>query len=113
MASDRSFVEFIIDQIESAGSVSYRKMFGEYAIYCNSKVVALICKNQLFVKQTDSGRSFIGTVVEAPPYSGAKLHFLIEDRFEDREWISNLIKITAEELPEVKHKTKKIKGKSK
>jgi TfoX/Sxy family transcriptional regulator of competence genes len=110
MASDQSFVEFIVDQIGSAGSIAYRKMFGEYAIYCDGKVVALICDNQLYVKQTNSGRSFIGDVVEKPAYPGARLSFLIEDKFEDREWISNLVKVTAKELPVTKQKIKIKKG---
>ena len=66
MASDQDFVEFVVDQIENAGVISYRKMFGEYALYCEGKVVALVCENQLFVKPTKAGRSFIGNVVEAP-----------------------------------------------
>jgi hypothetical protein len=71
----------------------------------------LVCDDQLFVKQTDSGRSFIGDVIEAAPYPGAKLSFLIEDRFEDREWFSNLIRITAKELPAPKpKKERKRKG---
>jgi TfoX/Sxy family transcriptional regulator of competence genes len=99
MASDKSFIEFIADQMGDAGVISHRKMFGEYAIYCDGKVVALVCDNQLFVKPTGGGRSYIGDVVEAAPYTGAKLYFLIEDAFEDREWISELIRITAQELP--------------
>ena len=34
------------------------------------------------------------------------MHFLIEDRFEDREWLGGLIKITAQELPITKQKRK-------
>lgn len=109
MASDRDFVEFIVDQIENAGDIRYRMMFGEYTIYCNEKVTALVCDNQLFVKPTEAGRSFIGEVVEAPPYPGAKMSFLIEDGFENREWISELVRITAKELPEPKPKKKKKK----
>lgn len=108
MASDLSFVEFIVDQMRGAGSVSYRKMFGEFALYCDGKVVALICDNQLFIKATDAGKKFIGDVVEAPAYPGAKLSFLIEDKFEDREWISGLVKITTKSLPEPKIKKKAI-----
>jgi TfoX/Sxy family transcriptional regulator of competence genes len=109
MASDESFVEFVVDQMGDAGHVSYRKMFGEYAIYCHGRVVALVCDNQLFVKQTEGGRSYLGSIVEAAPYPGAKLHFLIGDTFEDREWISGLIKITAEELPAPKPKRSRKK----
>jgi len=49
--------EFIVEQIENAGVITYRKMFGEYALYCNGKVIALICDNQLFVKPTKAGKS--------------------------------------------------------
>ena len=104
MASDKSFVEFIVDQIDNAGQITFKKMFGEYAVYCNGKVVALVCDNRLFVKPTVGGRAFIGNVDEVPPYTGAKPSFLIDDRFEDREWISNLIRITYKELPETKPK---------
>ena len=107
MASDQSFVEFIVDQIENDGLITFKKMFGEYALYCEGKVVALVCDNQLFIKPTEGGRAFIGHVVEAPPFTGAKLSFLIDDRIEDRQWISNLIRITYEELPEPKEKKKR------
>jgi len=104
MSSDEDYVKYIVDQIENAGEIIYKKMFGEYAIYSDGKIVALVCDNQFFVKQTDSGRLFIGDVVEASPYPGAKLSFLIEDKVEDKEWFSNLIRITAKELPSPKPK---------
>lgn len=90
-----------------AGLMSQKKMFGEYAIYCNGRVVALVCDNQLFVKPTKGGREYIGNPVEAAPYVGAKPYFLIEAAFEDREWISGLISTTAEELPIPQPKSKK------
>lgn len=113
MSSDQSFIDFIVDQIENAGIINYRKMFGEYALYCEGKVVALVCDNQLFIKPTESGRSFIGNVVEAPAYPGAKPSFLIDDKIDDREWISTLIRITFDELPAPKLKAKKKKQEKK
>jgi len=113
MASDKSFIEFIVDQMGNSGFISHKKMFGEYAIYCDGKVVALVCDNQLFIKPTEGGRTYIGNIVEAAPYPGAKLYFLIEDAFEDREWISGLIKITAQELPVPKQKRSKARGATK
>jgi TfoX/Sxy family transcriptional regulator of competence genes len=109
MASDENFVKFISEQIETAGQIRYRKMFGEYAVYCNEKVVTLICNNQLFVKPSNAGREFIGDVVEAPPYKGAKPSFLIEDQFENKEWLSELIRLTENELPPPKKKKSKRK----
>ena len=104
MASGLHIVEFIAEQMENAGEITYRAMFGEYALYCDGKIMALVCDNQLFVKPTKAGRSFIGDVIEAPPYPGAKPYFLIEDQLEDREWIGNLVRVTVKELPEPKPK---------
>lgn len=111
MASDLAFVEFVRDQIAAAGTITFRKMFGEYAIYCEGKVVALVCDNQLFVKPTKGGRSLFDRVDEAPPYPGAKPHFLIGDRLDDREWLADLIRITLSEVPDPKpKKAKPTKG---
>ncbi|HNX59064.1 MAG TPA: TfoX/Sxy family protein [Spirochaetota bacterium] len=110
MASDRSFVEFVADQVSEAGDISYRMMFGEYALYSGRKVILLICDNRVFVKPTEGGRAFIGDVVEAPAYPGAKPSFLIEDRIEDREWMTELVRITANELPEPKPKKSEKKA---
>ena len=107
MATDLEFMEFLADQMAGAGEISHRKMFGEYAVYCGGKVVALVCDNQLFVKPTAAGRAFIGAPVEAPAYPGAKDSFLIEDAFEDRDWIAELIRITARDLPAPKPKKPK------
>jgi len=111
MASDLEFVEFAVDQIKGTGDITYRQMFGGYTLYCKGKIVALICDNQFFVKPTEAGRSFIGDVVEAPPYPGAKPSFLIGEQIEDKDWMSNLVRLTEKELPEPKPK-KKPKKKS-
>lgn len=110
MSSDLEFVDFIVDQIENAGEITAKKMFGEYGVWSDGKIFALICDNKLFIKPTEAGRVFINDVVEAPPYPGAKPSFLIEDKIDDREWISNLVRITLNELPEPKPKTKKPKN---
>ena len=107
MATDKAFVDFVLDQIENAGEITAKKMFGEYGVFSNGKIFALICDNKLFIKPTESGRAFIQDVVQAPPYKGAKPSFLIEDKIEDREWLSELIRISLKELPEPKPKKKK------
>ena len=107
MATDKAFVDFILDQIDDAGEIKAKKMFGEYGVFSNGKIFALICDNKLFIKPTDGGRAFIGDVLEAPPYNGAKPSFLIEDKIEDRDWLSELIRISLKELPEPKPKKKK------
>ena len=108
MASKQATVEYIADQMANAGSITYRKMFGEYALYCDTKVVAFVCDDQLYIKPTNAGRAYIGNVTEAPAYPGSKMYFQIDgDQWEDQEWLSNLVRNTAAELPLPKPKKKK------
>ncbi len=107
MATQQKTVDFILEQMADVGDVSARKMFGEYAIYADRKVVALVCDDQLYVKTTAAGKAYIGKVKEAPAYKGAKPSFLISgDYWEDAEWLAGLIKVTAKELPVPKPKAK-------
>lgn len=113
MGSDLSFVEFVVDGLEADLVATYRRMFGEFGLYSAGKLFGLICNDQLFVKPTEGGRAHIGDVVEAPAYPGAKPSFLIGDRIDDPEWLSELVRITVRELPDAKPKKprkKKSKG---
>ncbi len=109
MASNLEYVEYVCDQISSAGSIAYKKMFGEYCIYCDGKVVGVICDNQFFVKKTVSGASLIPDCEEAAPYAGAKLHLLITN-VDNRELMAKFISATFNELPMPKPKKKKRKS---
>lgn len=100
MASRATTVEFIAEQVSGAGVIAMRKMFGEYAIYCDIKLTALVCDDRLVVKPTKAGRTHIGEVAEQPPYHGAKAYYLISgDLWDDRDWLTTLIRISAAELP--------------
>ena len=108
MASRQSTVDFLAQQISSAGIVSARKMFGEYGIYCGEKMVALVCDDQLFVKPTPGGKAFLGEYSEGPPYPGAKPWFIISgEKWDDHEWLSQLMNITSAQLPVPKNKAPK------
>jgi TfoX/Sxy family transcriptional regulator of competence genes len=107
MASQQNFVDFVTDQIQNAGTITAKKMFGEYGVYSDGKLFGLICDDKLFIKPTKAGREFIGNPTELSPYEGAKPSFVIEDKVEDSEWLSNLVRMTVNELPEPKPKSKK------
>lgn len=110
MASDLEFVTFVVDQCDEDLAVTYKRMFGEFGLYAHDKFVGVICDNRLFVKPTEGGRSFIGEVVEAPAYPGARPTFLIEDQIDDGAWLSELLRITARELPAPRPKRRKGKS---
>jgi len=74
MATQQSTVDYLLEQLRRAGSVSARKMFGEYALYRDGKLVALICDDQLYLKPTAAGRALADGCVD-----GADLARISED----------------------------------
>ena len=111
MATDQSFVEHLQSQSGLGHGLSFKKMFGEYALYFQGKVVAFACDNQLYLKPTEQGRALIGKVSEHPPYPGGKLYFLIDEQLEDRDLLGKLFRVTADALPLPKPKRRAQAGK--
>ncbi len=109
MATKQGTVDYILDQLASLEKISARKMFGEYALYCDAKVVGLICDDTLYIKITDEGKKFVGKYYEEGyAYDGAKVSMKIDpDQIDDHEWLSNLVAITTKELPAPRPKVKK------
>ena len=107
MATDLDFMTFVYEQIRTAGDIRYRKMFGEYAVYCDEKVVALACDNQLFVRPTEAASAVLGEFRQGSPYPGAKLHVLIDTQLEESDLLTELIRATAALTPLPKPKKPK------
>ncbi len=103
MASSEEFVKYIADQLSDAGMITYKKMFGEYGLYCNGKYFACVSDDQFFVKVTDKGRKVLINPEMAPPYEGAKPSFLIT-KIDDKELLCNLAIATCDDLPAPKPK---------
>ena len=101
MATSTSTIDFLLDQLASLPRVRVRKMFGEYALYCDDKVVALVCNDQLFVKITPDGKALVGKrYVEGEAYPGARPSMVIgAEEIDDRERLCELVRITARALP--------------
>lgn len=110
MASDKQSLEAVLTLIRGAGDITAKPMFGEYGIYCNEKLVALLCDNLLYVKPTEPGRAFLKHPVEAPPYPGAKACFLIRDPVKMSHVLPELIQITFHALPAPKAVARKKAG---
>lgn len=104
MATDAGYAKYVCDQLQAAGGISARKMFGEYGLYRHGKLVALIADNQLFVKPTPEGAAVLGTPTYGPPYPGAKPFFNVSDLLDDPEWLVRLIEATDAALPPPKKK---------
>lgn len=110
MASDPHTVEFIVEHMSLvAPSARSRPMFGEHAIYCEDRVVALVCDNRLFVKMTPGTSEIVRDQTEtAPPYPGAKECYVIDEAlWRDAEYLGSLATRAAADLPKPKPRKKK------
>ena len=105
MASDLKTVAFIADQSGLGARLAYKRMFGEFALYLNTKVVAFVCDNKLFLKPTDAGRALLGSPTEAPAYPGSKNYFLLQEELEDPALLRKALEVTESVLPLSKPKT--------
>ena len=106
MASDREYLEFVLDQLSLADDVSYRPMMGEYIIYCDGKVIGGIYDNRFLVKPSKAARDLIHDPRMEIPYEGAKEMILVEE-IEDRVFMKKLAEGVAAELPAPKKKNRK------
>ncbi|GAB1367235.1 TfoX/Sxy family protein [Candidatus Cloacimonadaceae bacterium] len=100
MATKKETMDYLLGQLQELEKVRYLKMFGEYGIYFQEKMIALVCDDQLYIKPTKAGKEYLGEVEEAPPYPGAKNWFLVpEEDWEDAVWLGGLIRATTPEVP--------------
>jgi DNA transformation protein len=106
MATSETTIRFLLDQLSHLQGVRARKMFGEYALYCGEKVVALVCDDQVFVKITVPGKALVGErYAEGFAYPGARASMLVgADELDDQERLTTLFSVTAAALPSPKRK---------
>lgn len=108
MTSSAEFMEYVTEQIGLGERIDTRRMFGEYAVYCDGKVVALVCDNLLHMKMTAGGRAYAPELPEGLPFPGAKPWLRVGDELDERNWLRELVEITVRELPSPKPKKMKI-----
>lgn len=99
-------MQLVVDQCAKAGEVTVRKMFGDYGVYCDGKIIGLISDNGFYLKPTEEVRPLLHMEDMRPPYEGAKPYFYIEE-VDDREYLTQIVKATAAALPEPKPKKAK------
>ena len=79
MSTQKETIEFILEKLRDCGRFSARAMFGEYALYADGKVVALVCDDLLYVKILPTSRGLERLCEKGEPYPGAKPHYIVEE----------------------------------
>ncbi|MEY3783968.1 MAG: hypothetical protein RLZZ230_290 [Candidatus Parcubacteria bacterium] len=108
MSTQKETAEYILEMLGEAGRFWVRAMFGEYALYADDKVVALICDDQLYVKILPASEGLSEVCEQDAPYKGAKLHYLIEEsQLTKIPNLPDMLFAIANSLPAPKPKPKK------
>ncbi len=106
MASDKEYLDYILEQLSETEEITFRAMMGEYIIYCRGKVIGGIYDNRFLVKPVRSAAALMPEAEKELPYEGAKEMLLVEN-IENKDFLRELIEAIYNELPEPKKKAKK------
>lgn len=113
MSSSVDTVHYICDQAGFGPRLTFKRMFGEFGLYLDTKVVAFVCNDQLYLKPTPEGHAYLGEVTLAPPYPGAKGYYLLAAEVDDPERLRGALEVTARVLPEPEPNRPRGKSRSK
>lgn len=105
MASRLAFVQYVCDQLCDAGIITYRKMFGEFGLYCDGKFFAVVEDDMLCLKITEQGRTLLPEAPIIAPHAGA--HYLYVRELDDRALLTAVVRATCDALPAPKPKQKR------
>ena len=103
MASNKDYLDFILEQLSGLGNVTYRAMMGEYILYWRGKIIGGIYDDRFLVKPTKSALAMMPDAGREIPYEGAKA-MLLGDNVDSREFLAELITAIYGELPVPKKK---------
>lgn len=99
MATSRDFVDHVLEQVHLGARMTCRKMFGEYALYIDGKVVGFACDNSLFVKPSTVAIRLAPGLPQRPPYPGAKDYPVADELLDDPAALRTLLVETAAIMP--------------
>lgn len=98
MASSKSYLEYILEQLSALDDISFKAMMGEYIIYYRGKIAGGIYDDRFLVKRTEVSERLMPDAPRELPYDGAKEMLLVEET-DDREFLCSLFEAMYEELP--------------
>ena len=105
MASNREFLDYILEQLRDLEDIEFRPMMGEFILYYRGKIVGGIYDDRLLVKPVRSALNYVSDVLYALPYEGARKMLAVDD-VDDRDYLKGLFETMYDDLPSPKKKTK-------
>lgn len=104
MATTKEFMDYVCEQLCAWNPVP-RKMFGEYMVYIDKKPLFLVCDNTVYIKCLDCVAPFMGSAERDSPYTGAKLHYIVD--IDDTDLLAHIVPPLLAAIPVPVKKNKK------
>lgn len=108
MATSPEYAQFVENQFSGLDGFSMRRMFGEYAIYLQGRVLGFLADEQILLQDTPTARKLLPDAERRELFPGSKLFVLFAD-----EGNAHLLKSVSEamweELPLPKPRKSKKK----
>ena len=95
MASTKEYRDYVLEQLNLLGDISYKPMMGEYLLYYQDILFGGIYDDRLLIKKVESNKKY--ELSEEIPYDGAKSMYQIEN-IEDQNEIRQIILDTYKDL---------------
>ena len=88
MASTKEYRDYVLEQLNLLGDISYKPMMGEYLLYYRDVLFGGIYDDRLLIKKVESNKKY--ELSEEIPYDGAKSMYQIEN-IDDQEELREII----------------------
>ncbi len=103
MPTDKTYLNYIAEQLSALPDVSIRPMMGEYILYFGGKIVGGLYDDRFLVKPTPAALRMMPDAPREIPYPGAKEMLLVEET-DDRAFLCTLLCAMDADLPAPKKK---------
>ncbi|MGN0211438.1 MAG: transcriptional regulator [Muribaculaceae bacterium] len=90
MACDPEFIDFVSSQLNGAGTIRARRMFGDWMIYVDEKPVVMAFDNLCYVKMHPAIGGLMSDAATGFPYPGAKPHYILD--IEHRDVVLSIVR---------------------
>ena len=105
MASDKTYLEYVLEQLSALDGITYRAMMGEYILYYQGKIFGGIYDNRLLIKPVNAAKTRMPQAPLETPYPGAK-DMLLAEELDNSAFLCELVAAMEPELPAPKQKKK-------
>ena len=98
MASNKDYLDYVLDQLSGLDGITHRAMMGEYILYYRDRIIGGIYDDRFLVRPVPAAVAMMPDAEREIPYEGAK-EMLLVDNADSRDFLTQLIESLYDELP--------------